>query len=141
MSEFKNIRIERNESWKYSNVLMQDDKTWAKVLVQDDGEIAPHSYTEAYHKKYGTKYYHEKYGNNDKPETKSNDKKGKDKSSKGNVAKKNESWLMKILLAPLRFLWWLIKMLFKLLWLVVKILLMIVSLGMLGSVLNPKDNA
>ena len=132
MGHFEDIKIDRSEGWKYKSTGgTNGDDYHARVYMDDKGEISKDSYS---------REYNDKNGNNDKPGKKGKDKKGKDKSSKGSE-NKNESWLKKILLAPFRFLWWIIKMLLKLLWGVVKLILGIVTLGMLDSILNPKEDA
>lgn len=136
MGHFEDIKIDRSEGWKYSSTHgTNGDDYHARVYVDDKGEISKDSYS---------REYNDKNGNNEKPEKpdkKGNDKKGNDKNGKGKVEKEKESWLKKILLAPFRLLWWIIKKLLKLLWGVVKLILGIVTLGMLDSILNPKEDA
>lgn len=131
MGHFEDIKIDRSEGWKYKSTGgTNGDDYHARVYVDDKGEISKDSYS---------REYNDKNGNNEKPEKP--DKKGNDKNGKGKVEKEKESWLKKILLAPFRLLWWIIKMLLKLLWGVVKLILGIVTLGMLDSILNPKEDA
>jgi hypothetical protein len=136
MGHFEDIKIDRSEGWKYSSTHgTNGDDYHARVYVDDKGEISKDSYS---------REYNDKNGNNEKPEKpdkKGNDKKGNDKNGKGKVEKEKESWLKKILLAPFRLLWWIIKKLLKLLCGVVKLILGIVTLGMLDSILNPKEDA
>jgi hypothetical protein len=136
MGHYKDIKIDRSEGWKYQTTVgTNGDDYHARVYVDDNGEISKDSYS---------REYNDKNVNNEKPEKpdkKGNDKKGNDKNGKGKVEKEKESWLKKILLAPFRLLWWIIKKLLKLLWGVVKLILGIVTLGMLDSILNPKEDA
>ena len=132
MGHFEDIEIDRREGWKYKSTGgTNDDDYHARVYVDDDGNISKDSYS---------REYNDKNSGNDKPQKA--DKKGnaKKENEKGKDGKTKESWVKKILMAPLRFLWWLIKQLLKVLWGLVKMILGIVTLGMLDSVLNQKED-
>ena len=101
MGHFEEFRIDRSEAWKYQTTLESSAEGFrAKVWVDDDGNISKDSYSREYNKK---------IGNNDKPDKKGKEKKGK--SGKGSG--KKESFLTKVIKAPFRFLWWLIKLILK----------------------------
>lgn len=114
MGHWKNVKIDRSEGWKYQTTLgTNGDDYSARVYIDDNGEISKESYSLK---------YREENGMNDKPE-----KKGKNKSSK--EGKEKEGCLTKLWKAPFRMIWWLIKK-----------LLIIISLGMLSGWLNSSDD-
>lgn len=130
MGHYEDIKIDRHDGWKYSHTSgTNGDDYYARVYVDDKGVISKDSYSQS---------YNEKNGNSGKPEKKA---KAKDERGQGNKKMEKESCLKRILWAPFRLLRWIIKQLLKLLWWVIKMILVIVSFGMLGSVLNPKDDA
>ena len=104
MGHYEEINIDRSEGWKYQTTLDNStDGYRAKVYVDDNGEISKDSYS---------REYNEKNGKGDKGK----DAKGKGKErkgSKGSAGKEKEGCLIKIIKAPFRFLWWLIKFIFK----------------------------
>lgn len=104
MGHYEEINIDRSEGWKYQTTLDNStDGYRAKVYVDDNGEISKDSYS---------REYNEKNGKGDKGK----DAKGKgkeSKGSKGSAGKEKEGCLIKIIKAPFRFLWWLIKFIFK----------------------------
>ena len=123
MGHYEDIKIDRSEGWKYSNTHgTSGDDYHARVYVDDKGEISKDSYSQE---------YNDKNGNNDKPDKKGNDKKGNDKS--GNSGEKKEGCLTKIIKAPFRFLWWLIKF-------ILKNALVILTFGIANGWFDKKDD-
>lgn len=117
MGHFEEIQIDRSEGWKYQTTLDNSkDGYRAKVWVDDDGKISKESYS---------RKYNEKCSKSDKSEK--SDKKSKAKGNKGKDIKKKEGWLTKLWKAPFRLLWWLVKQ-----------VLIILSLGILNNWLNKK---
>ena len=112
MSTFENKLIPRSEAWKYSNTFgTNGDDFYAKLTMNDDGTIAKESYSKAYRKQ------QQKYKlQSSKEETRNNKKKEKN----------GEGCLAKILKAPFRLLWWLLKKLLGL-------LPVIITLGIINS--------
>ncbi len=100
MGHFEEFFIDRSEGWKYQTTLENADGVRAKVWVDDDGNISKDSYSREYNKKNSS---------SDKPRKEKKNRDGK--SSKG--SEKKESFLKKVIKAPFRFLWWLIKFLLK----------------------------
>ena len=92
MGHYKDIKIDRSEGWKYSDRLDNGDGYYARVYVDDEGNISKNSYSNAYNKK---------QGNDEEPNKKGKGNKKKDKE--------HEGCLTKILKAPFRLLWWLLK--------------------------------
>lgn len=112
MGHYKNIKIDRSEGWKYSDTLgTNGDDYYARVYVDDEGNISKSSYSNEYNKK---------QGNDEKPNNKGKGNKKKDK--------KNEGCLTKILKAPFRLLWWLLKK-----------ALVILTFGILSDWLDKED--
>lgn len=103
MSHFEEIEIDRSEGWKYQTTLGNGDSYKARVLIDDDGKIAQNSYSREYIRKTA------------KEEVKAaKEEKGKGKKEKvGKDGKEKEGCLKKMIKAPFRFLWWLIKFLLK----------------------------
>lgn len=98
MSKFENILIDRADGWKYSNTFGTNGSDFhARVLVNDDGTIAEESFSKQYREQ-------------QQKGKKENRKKEKKQQNNG---QNNESFLAKILKAPFRILWWLIKKFFK----------------------------
>lgn len=121
MGHFEDLKIDRSESWKYSSTHgTNGDDFYAKVYVDDNGNISKDSYS---------REYNEKNGNNDKPGK--TDKKGNAKIGKGD--KKKEGCMAKIIKAPFRLLWWIIKF-------ILKNLLVILTLGIASSWLDNKKD-
>lgn len=107
MGHFEEFFIDRSEGWKYQTTLENTNGVRARVWVDDDGNISKDSYS---------RQYNEKIGNVDK----SKDSEKESKESKKSKASKNkdtekekESCLTRIIKAPFRFLWWLIKFILK----------------------------
>ncbi len=104
MGHYEEINIDRSEGWKYQTTLDNStDGYRAKVYVDDNGEISKDSYS---------REYNNKNGKADKGKE-AKGKGNKNKGSKGSVGKEKEGCLTKIIKAPFRFLWWLIKLIFK----------------------------
>ena len=106
MGHYENIKIDRSENWKYQTTLGTSfDDNYARVYVDDNGNISKDSYSREYNKKLEDE---DSKGNDEKP-----DKNGK--GDKGNEEKdeKKEGCLAKILKAPFRLLWWLTKFILK----------------------------
>ena len=105
MGHFENIKIDRREGWKYQDTLDNGDDFYARVYVDDKGNISKDNYSREYIKKLEDE---DSKGNDEKP-----DKNGK--GNKGNEEKdeKKEGCLAKILKAPFRLLWWLTKFILK----------------------------
>ena len=105
MGHFENIKIDRREGWKYQDTLGNGDDFYARVYVDDNGNISKDNYSREYNKKLEDE---DSKGNDEKP-----DKNGK--GNKGNEEKdeKKEGCLAKILKAPFRLLWWLTKFILK----------------------------
>lgn len=121
MGHYEDIKIDRSESWKYQSTHGTNGEDFhAKVYVDDKGEISKDSYSQE---------YNEKNGNSDKPDKKGKDKKGK--SGKGSG--KKESFLMKVIKAPFRLLWWLIKF-------ILKNALVILTFGIANGWFDKKDD-
>ena len=102
MGHYEDIQIDRSEGWKYQSTHgTNGDDYYARVYVDDKGKISKDSYSREYNKKLEDE---DSKGNDEKP-----DKNGK--GNKGNEEKdeKNEGCLTKILKAPFRLLWWLLK--------------------------------
>lgn len=116
MGHYENIKIDRSENWKYQTTLGTSfDNNYARVYVDDNGNISKDSYSREYNKKLEDE---DSKGNDEKPDKngkgdKDNDKNGK--GDKGNEEKdeKKEGCLAKILKAPFRLLWWLTKFILK----------------------------
>lgn len=105
MGHFENIKIDRREGWKYQDTLGNGDDFYARVYVDDNGNISKDNYSREYNKKLEDE---DSKGNDEKP-----DKNGKgDKGNEGKDEKK-EGCLAKILKAPFRLLWWLTKFILK----------------------------
>ena len=106
MGHYENIKIDRRENWKYQTTLGTSfDDNYARVYVDDNGNISKDSYSREYNKKLEDE---DSKGNDEKP-----DKNGKgDKGNEGKDEKK-EGCLAKILKAPFRLLWWLTKFILK----------------------------
>ena len=105
MGHFENIKIDRREGWKYQDTLGNGDDFYARVYVDDKGNISKDNYSREYIKKLEDE---DSKGNDEKP-----DKNGKgDKGNEGKDEKK-EGCLAKILKAPFRLLWWLTKFILK----------------------------
>ena len=106
MGHYENIKIDRRENWKYQTTLGTSfDDNYARVYVDDNGNISKDSYSREYNKK---REDEDSKGNDEKP-----DKNGKgDKGNEGKDEKK-EGCLAKILKAPFRLLWWLTKFILK----------------------------
>lgn len=106
MGHYENIKIDRSENWKYQTTLGTSfDNNYARVYVDDNGNISKDSYSREYNKKLEDE---DSKGNDEKP-----DKNGKgDKGNEGKDEKK-EGCLAKILKAPFRLLWWLTKFILK----------------------------
>ena len=106
MGHYENIKIDRRENWKYQTTLGTSfDDNYARVYVDDKGNISKDSYSREYNKKLEDE---DSKGNDEKP-----DKNGKgDKGNEGKDEKK-EGCLAKILKAPFRLLWWLTKFILK----------------------------
>ena len=106
MGHYENIKIDRSENWKYQTTLGTSfDDNYARVYVDDNGNISKDSYSREYNKKLEDE---DSKGNDEKP-----DKNGKgDKGNEGKDEKK-EGCLAKILKAPFRLLWWLTKFILK----------------------------
>ena len=115
MGHFENIKIDRREGWKYQNTLGNGDDFYARVYVDDNGNISKDNYSREYNKKLEDE---DSKGNDEKPDKngkgdKDNDKNGKgDKGNEGKDETK-EGCLAKILKAPFRLLWWLTKFILK----------------------------
>ena len=115
MGHFENIKIDRREGWKYQDTLDNGDDFYARVYVDDKGNISKDNYSREYIKKLEDE---DSKGNDEKPDKngkgdKDNDKNGKgDKGNEGKDEKK-EGGLAKILKAPFRLLWWLTKFILK----------------------------
>lgn len=102
MGHYEEISIDRSEGWKYQTTLDNStDGYRAKVYVDDNGEISKDSYS---------REYNEKNGKNGKTGKEGKDKKGRDNRKDDD---EKDGCLEKILLAPFRLLWWLIKFIFK----------------------------
>ena len=105
MGHFEEIDIDRREGWKYQTTLSNSDSCRARVYVDDDGNISQDSYSRQYIREKNK----EELGKNSDKEGKG--KKGNDKNGKS--GEKKEGCLAKIIKAPFRFLWWLIKLILK----------------------------
>lgn len=100
MGHYEDITIDRSEGWKYQHTHGTNGEDFhAKVYVDDNGNISKDSYSRVYNEK------------NAKPEKKEKKSKSGKKMSKS--GKKKEAWWVKLLKAPFRFLWWLIKFILK----------------------------
>ena len=126
MGHYEEINIDRSEGWKYQTTLENSSDGYrAKVYVDDDGKISQESYSR--------QYIREK---NKEELGKNNEKEGKDKKGKGKISKsgdKKEGCLAKIIKAPFRFLWWLIK-------LILKNALVILTFGIANGWFDKKDD-
>ncbi len=120
MGHYENIKIDRKDGWKYQTTLgTNGDDYHARVYVDDEGNIAKESYS---------REYNEKNGNNDKsPKGKEDDDEIDDEKDE------KEGCLKKILLAPFRFLWWLIKF-------ILKNALIILTFGIANGWFDDKDD-
>jgi hypothetical protein len=126
MGHYEDIKIDRSEGWKYSNTHgTSGDDYHARVYVDDDGNISHDSYS----RKYIREKNKEELGKNSDKEGKG--EKGNDKS--GNSGEKKEGCLTKIIKAPFRFLWWLIKF-------ILKNALVILTFGIANGWFDKKDD-
>jgi len=116
MGYYKNIPISSDEVSKYSNVSLSSEGLHAKVYILDDGTIDENSYSRS---------YLEKIKEKEEKKIKEVIDKELKKARKSEKTISNDGCLMKIVKAPFRFLWWLIKKTF-----------VILSLGLLSGVLN-----
>ena len=107
MGHYSEITISRSDAKKYSNVSYQGDKVTAKVYINDKGEITKDSYSREHRKEL---------------------EKEEKKESKKKKEEKKEGCLARILKAPFRLLWW-----------IIKLLLNIVTFGIISSWLNSED--
>ena len=102
MSSVKDVPISEDEfrhNNHYKNSSEGGGKFYAKMYFNDDGSLNEKlTYSKSYYKKLHP----------DKPE------KTKEKKEKTTEVKKKEGCLKKILLAPFRLIWWLLKMILKL---------------------------
>ena len=102
MSSVKDVPISEDEfrhNNHYKNSSEGGGKFYAKMYYNDDGSLNENlTYSKSYYKKLHP----------DKPE------KTKEKKEKTKEGKKKEGCLKKILLAPFRLIWWLLKMILKL---------------------------
>ena len=102
MSSVKDVPISEDEfrhNNHYKNSSEGGGKFYAKMYFNDDGSLNEKlTYSKSYYKKLHP----------DKPE------KNKEKKEKTTEVKKKEGCLKKILLAPFRLIWWLLKMILKL---------------------------
>ncbi len=94
---------------------------FAKIFYNSDGSIADGTYSTAYQKEHHLGKYAQK-----------DSKKESKKKTKKETSADKESLLTKILMAPLRFLWWLVKK-------ILKLTLNIVTLGLISNYLNGDD--
>ena len=117
MGHWEEFKIDSSEAWKYETILDSGADMKARVYIDDKGNISDQSYSVR---------YREKDDINDKPEKKDKNKSSKEKKSK--EGKEKDGCLKKLLKAPFRLLWWLIKK-----------VLVILSLGILSGVLNSDD--
>ena len=111
MSEFKMVKVPRKDGWMYASTSSTNgDDHYAKVWYNRDGGIDDNlTYSEAYKRQMGI----------------GGSKGKKVKSSKIVDGKKKEGCITKILKAPFRLLWW-----------VVKQVLIIVTFGYLSGVFD-----
>lgn len=102
MSSVKDVPISEDEfrhNNHYKNSSEGGGKFYAKMYFNDDGSLNEKlTYSKSYYKKLHP----------DKPE------KNKEKKEKRKEGKKKEGCLKKILLAPFRLIWWLLKTILKL---------------------------
>ena len=123
MGHFEEINIDRSEGWKYQTTLdNSSDGYRAKVWVDDNGNISQESYSR--------QYIREK---NKEELGKNSDKEGKGKKGNGKSGEKKEGCLTKIIKAPFRFLWWLIKF-------ILKNALVILTFGIANGWFDKKDD-
>lgn len=112
MSKVVEELISSGEQWKYSVVGHGSGEDFhARVTYNDDGSINEKE-------TYSTKYYKELHKQDG-----SKNKKKKEKSKKSNSKKESDSCLVKILKAPFRLLWWIIKFVLKIcgIWFIISI--------------------
>ena len=103
MGHYENLKIDRSEGWKYKTKLGPNgDDYHARVWIDDKGEIDKNSFS---------REYQERNGLDEKSTIVKKEK--KEKNSKSVGGKKKEAWWVKLLKAPFRFLWWLIKLILK----------------------------
>lgn len=107
MAHYEDIKIPRSEGWKFSNTVgTSGDDFYARVLINDKGEIDESSYSESYQRRMNPPQVTEKVIHIKE-------------------TTKKEGCIKKIIKAPFRLLWWIIKQ-----------VLIIVSVGMLADWLN-----
>lgn len=106
MAHFEDIKIDRHDGWKYSYTHgTNGDDYYARVRVDDNGNITEDSYSKVYKEK----------NNKDKSENKKSNLKDSNK----------EGCLKKMIKAPFKCLWWILKK-----------ILGILTLGLISSWLN-----
>ena len=116
MGQYKKFQIDRKDGWKFKTTSGTNGEDFsAQVYVDDNGEISRESYSDKYLKELDAK--------DDTSNPKDNDQngndngkngKGKDQNGKDNDKDdKKDGCLTKIIKAPFRLIWWLIKFLLK----------------------------
>lgn len=116
MSSVKDVPISEEEfrhNNHYKNSSEGGGKFYAKMYYNDDGSLNEElTYSKSYYKE-----LHSEDSGKNKEEKVTKEKKKKEKKEKKGKTKdgnKKEGCLKKILLAPFRLIWWLLKMILKL---------------------------
>lgn len=106
MCEVKNVWVDRGEAWKYSSVsyVAGRDDVRVRLYIDDNGAIENSSYSDTYLKENGLGKYAVKEESDQQQPV----------SQKKTKEKKKSSFTRKLLLAPLKLIWWLFKCLLKL---------------------------
>lgn len=106
MRDVKYVWVDKGESWKYSSVSYYAgrDDVEVRIYIDDNGLIDNSTYSDTYLKENGLGKYAVKEESDQQEPV----------AQKKTKEKKKSSFKRKLLLAPLKLIWWLIKFLLKL---------------------------